>query len=264
MPPAAPSSGVNDSSPQYTIKNIGTYKQEALPSYPMGSDADVSQGIKGMQRDVPYPPPRNFFERYKMILAGKYEDPEMPKEGPKKRPPFLGNFERPNLWKWVTSGTFNPLTPETYADPYVRKNPCPEEFWRHPWHWPETRYMNPKIPPPQDGKYQDYYHYAAFRNWFIHERTVYLAECMLVKEALDRCYVKEGQINYVKNCKHIFNKYFSMTRYEEIHQMLLYMAMTGNKVIRETPYPADFVEQKRKIYDQWLTRTRMKQPGDKY
>jgi hypothetical protein len=51
---------------------------------------------------------------------------------------------------------------------------------------------------------------------------------------------------------------------EEFNQSLLYMAVTGNCAIRETPYPPDFVDQKRKIYDDWLYRTRMKRPGDIY
>jgi len=230
------------------------------PSVPVGSDEWNAKGTELMQRGKEYPEPRNFFQKYKLVLQGKLDDPEKPKVGRAVR----NNQNFKTWYEWAVAGTLRPMTPETYADSYVKKNPCPEEFWRMPWRWPQTKYMNPKIPPPLEGKYQDYYHFVAFRYWFQNERQVYLAEIKLIKEALERCVIREGSLSAMKNCRHIFNKYYSMTRQEELHQAMLYAAYTGNKIMRETPYPEDFVDQKRKIYDDWLTRTRMKQPGDPY
>eukprot|EP00455_Lapot_gusevi_P032063 TRINITY_DN34938_c0_g1_i1.p1 TRINITY_DN34938_c0_g1~~TRINITY_DN34938_c0_g1_i1.p1 ORF type:complete len:190 (-),score=2.29 TRINITY_DN34938_c0_g1_i1:386-955(-) len=155
-----------------------------------------------------------------------------------------------------------PLRPRDYVDAYTRPNPCPEEYWHTPWRWPRTKYVNPKIPPPTDGKYNDYYHYLAFKQWLARERDVYVSHANLVHEALSRCCIREGQYNAAKNCKHFANKAFAMSRMEEMNQALLYMAMTGDCAIRETPYPPNFLEEKRKVYDDWLYRTRMRKPGD--
>lgn len=172
---------------------------------------------------------------------------------------------QPESWvKWFLGPTM-PLKPELYVDAYSRPNPCPEDYWSDTWRWPRTKYVNVKIPPPIDGKYNDYYHMIAFRKWFEMEREVYLAECREVYHMLVRCILKENEkVNGMKNCRHIFNKWFSMSRAEEFHQSMLYMALTGNAAIRETPYPENFVDEKRKIYDDWLFRTRHRRPTDDF
>lgn len=152
--------------------------------------------------------------------------------------------------------------PRTYTSPYLRPNPCPEVHWWNSWRWPKFRWVNPKVEPPLEGAYNDYYHFLAFRNWFENERSVYYHTVQIHHEILLRCIAKEGKYNGWKNCKHLLNKEFAMSRESEHNQMLMYMAVTGNAAIRETPYPDDFVEQKRKIYDNWLFRTRMRKPGD--
>ena len=167
-----------------------------------------------------------------------------------------------SLRSYFTRSLF-PLKPELYIDPYTAPNKCPEEFWYNPWKWPLTKRVNPKIPPPVDGKYNDFYHFLTYKHFLRVERDVYVAHLGLLQEMAIRCSLKEGP-NAAKNCRHLFNKHFSMSRHEEFTQSLLYMAMTGNVIIRETPYPPDFIEQKRKIYDDWLTRTRMRLPGDAY
>jgi hypothetical protein len=93
----------------------------------------------------------------------------------------------------------------------MRPNPCPEEFWVAPWRWPNYKIINPKIPPPIDGKYNDYYHFLAFRTWLRRERDVYHAHLCLLREMMERCLVKEGAENAPKNCRHLFNKYFAMS-----------------------------------------------------
>lgn len=203
------------------------------------------------------PPPRTMYNgRWRDLLFNWYNDPGRPELSEKRPPPT------PNLMTWLTKSIF-PLRPETYIDAYTAPNRCPEEFWYNPWRWPNTKRINPKIPPPIDGKYNDFYHFYAFKYWIRTERDVYVMHLALLQEMMIRCSVKEG-VNAGKNCRHLWNKYFCMSRHEEFTQSLLYMAMTGNTVIRETPYPEDFIDQKRKIYDDWLTRTRMKKPGDHY
>ena len=223
----------------------GTRKQEEL----FASSIDPSK---------PEPPPRSLWQKYREIFFGQWDmDQDMPAVGAK------GKRMRQSIW-WSIFGPRYPLKPDTYQDPYLRPNPCPEEFVIMNWRWPHARDVNPKIPPPVDGKYNDFYHYFAFKQWLKKEREVYLAHCNITHEMSLRCTIKEGPINAVKNCRHLVNKFFAMSRMEEFNQVLLYMAITGNAAIRETPYPPDFVEQKRKIYDDWLFRTRQRKPGDPY
>ena len=217
--------------------------------------------ISAFDPDKPMPKPRSLWDRYgRLMRFNVTNDPEYPKPGS-----FAGtqrDYEG-GWWDFLTK-TRNPLRPETYRDAYLRTNPCPEEFWVQAWRWPLYKTINPKIPPPTDGKYNDYYHYVAYRNWMRRERDVLIQHNILLRESFDRCLMKEGPTNSMKNCRHIWNKYLAMTRAEELNQNLLYMAITGENVIRETPYPEDFVERKRKIYDDWLFRTRMKKPGDNF
>ena len=179
---------------------------------------------------------------------------------------FIGERTHPmparNIFHYVTKSAF-PLKPELYIDAYTAPNKCPEEFWYNPWRWPHTKRINPKVPPPINGRYNDFYHFLAFRYYVRIERDVYVNHIGLLQEMMIRCSMKEG-VNAAKNCRHLWNKYFCMSRHEEYTQSLLYMSITGDTVIRETPYPPDFIEQKRKIYDDWLTRTRMRMPGDCY
>ena len=152
--------------------------------------------------------------------------------------------------------------PRTYTSEYIRPNPCPEQHWTMNWRWPRFRMVNPKIPPPTDGAYSDMYHYLAYQNWFKNERKVYYETINIAGHEVNRCITKEGKYNALKNCRHLVNKLFAITREEEHNQVLLHMATTGTNAIRETPYPANFVEEKRKLYDNWLFRTRLKRPGD--
>lgn len=152
--------------------------------------------------------------------------------------------------------------PRTYTSAYMRPNPCPEVHWWNSWRWPKFRNNNPKVEPPVDGAFNDYYHYLAFRNWFENERAVYYQNNQIHHEIVLRCLAKEGQYNGWKNCKHLLNKEFALTREAEHNQVLLHMAVTGENAIRDTPYPEDHVEQKRKMYDNWLFRTRMRKAGD--
>ncbi|CCW61145.1 unnamed protein product [Phytomonas sp. EM1] len=201
-------------------------------------------------------PPRTAVARFTRILQLQYgQNVDFPTLGGRTGKPYGGFLDyllRP----------LSPLLPRRYVDAHTRPNPCPEEYWWASWRWPRQKYVNAKIPPPTDGKYLDYYHYLAFKNWFERERDVYVAQANLVSEMLNRCIMKEGQYNAAKNCRHLYNKAFAMSRMEELNQAMLYMAITGNAAIRETPYPEDFVDQKRKIYDDWLFRTRMRKPGD--
>lgn len=200
--------------------------------------------------------PRGVAERFSRVLQMQWgQDPDMPSLGVNRERKYDGFMD------WLLS-PMSPLRPRTYVDSHTRPNPCPEEYWWASWRWPRTKYVNAKVPPPVDGKYSDYYHYLSFKNWFERERDVYVAHTNLVHEMLNRCIVKEGQYNAAKNCRHLYNKGFAMSRAEEFNQTLLYMAMTGNAAIRETPYPDDFVEQKRKVYNDWLFRTRMRKPSD--
>lgn len=122
--------------------------------------------------------------------------------------------------------------------------------------------MNAKVALPVDGQYADYYHYLAYKNWLERERNVYMAHVNLVPEMASHCVVEEGQRNAAKSCRHLYRKEFTISRMEELDQALLYMAMTGNAAIRETPSPNSFVGEKRKIYDDWLYRTRLQRPTD--
>ena len=222
--------------------------------FPLGTK-EYLENTPGFHPDKQMPPPRTLWERYREVFSFINDDSEKPTLGEHRIK------KNRTLWQALTAPLF-PLKPETYVDAYRRPNPCPEEYWWNPWRWPNTRQVNPKIPPPVDGKYNDYYHYLAYRLWLRRERDVYVATCHLVKQMLDRCIAKEGTINGIKNCRHLWHKFFAMTRQEEFNQALLYMAITGNCIIRETPYPENFLEEKRKIYDDWLARTRMKKPGD--
>lgn len=228
-----------------------------IPLPPIGSTAHTEQ-IQAF--DGPTPPPRTIYERFvqamKLEIFLDADMPSMSNPGPgvKKWGSFLEYLTLPLL----------PAKPVGYVDPYTRPNPCPEEYWHVPYKWPRVKHVNPKIPPPVDGKYNDYYHYIAFKQWLAKERDVYVAHTNLVHEQLSRCCVREGQYNAAKNCKHIANKSFAMSRMEELNQALLYMSLTGNCAIRETPYPENFVDEKRKVYDDWLHRTRMRKPGDAY
>jgi hypothetical protein len=201
--------------------------------------------------------PRKFLDRWTDLIYNWYNDGDRNFISERHHPMPMKNFVH-----YFTKGMF-PLKPELYIDPYTAPNKCPEEFWYNPWRWPNTKRVNPKIPPPIDGRYNDFYHYIAFKYFVRVERDVYVMHLGLLQEMMLRCSMKEG-VNAAKNCRHLWNKYFCMSRHEEFTQTLLYMSLTGNVAIRETPYPEDFIDQKRKIYDDWLTRTRMKMPGDCY
>ena len=221
----------------------------------IGTPAYDNATPTAFEPNEPMPKPRSIWRRFRLALFHWGNDEDMPTVAIKPRKMHKHFYEQ------ITQPIF-PLKPETYADNYERPNRCPEEFWYNPWRWPQTKIINPKIPPPIDGKYNDFYHFLAFKYWLRRERDVYVAHCALIQEMLNRCIVKEGAHNAPKNCRHIWNKHFAMTRSEEWNQTLLYMSITGNNAIRETPYPEDFVEQKRKIYDDWLFRTRMRRPND--
>lgn len=195
----------------------------------------------------------SLFSRLLQLQFG--QDPELPTIGTRLERQYQG-------WLDYWTSPLSPLRPKNYVDAYTRPNPCPEEYWWASWRWPRTKYVNAKVPPPENGEYQDYYHYLAFKMWLERERDVYVAQANLAHEMLNRCIVKEGQYNAAKNCRHLYNKAFAMSRMEELNQTLLYMAITGNNAIRETPYPENFVEVKRKVYDDWLYRTRLRKPGD--
>eukprot|EP00331_Platyophrya_macrostoma_P014090 CAMPEP_0176433804 /NCGR_PEP_ID=MMETSP0127-20121128/16261_1 /TAXON_ID=938130 /ORGANISM="Platyophrya macrostoma, Strain WH" /LENGTH=264 /DNA_ID=CAMNT_0017816343 /DNA_START=40 /DNA_END=834 /DNA_ORIENTATION=- len=228
---------------------------EKIPLPQLGSTEHLEQ-LQAFDNNRPIPQPRSMMDRFAKVLRLEvFLDKDMPAMSHPNSRGYASYLD------WLTSSLV-PLRPKDYVDAYTRPNPCPEEFWHIPWKWPRTKYVNAKVPPPVDGKYNDYYHYLAYKNWLQRERDVYVAHTNLVHDALCRCIVREGQYNAPKNCKHIANKSFAMSRMEELNQTLLYMALTGNCAIRETPYPAEFLEEKRKIYDDWLTRTRMKKPGD--
>lgn len=241
----------------------GHHERPSLPPVPEPTPASVPAMNTQEYHNTPtafepeedMPAPRSIWQRYREVMYTWYEDPDIPT--------VSGRIKRaPTTYEWLTKSMF-PLKPNTYVDAYEAPNKCPEEHWYAPWKWPHQKKVNPKVPPPLDGRYNDFYHYHAFKLWLKTERDVYLAHLNLLNEMQQRCVVKEGA-NANKNCRHLWNKYFAMSRHEEFNQTLLYMAITGNAAIRETPYPADFIEQKRKIYDDWLTRTRMKLPGDLY
>jgi hypothetical protein len=217
---------------------------------------DYYDNAQAFDNKVQIPAPRTMFDRFSKVLRLEiFLDKEMPTMSHNQVKSYAS-------WLEYFTSSLVPLRPRNYVDAYTRPNPCPEEYWALPWKWPRTKYVNPKIPPPVDGKYSDYYHYLAFKNWLSRERDVYVAHANLVHETVARCAVREGQYNAAKNCKHLANKSFAMSRMEELNQTLLYMSMTGECAIRETPYPANFLEEKRKVYDDWLFRTRMRKPGD--
>ena len=183
---------------------------------------------------VPFAQPRSLFQRFGEVMRLQiFMDPEMPTIGNTKARSYT------STWEWLTSSIV-PLRPKNYVDAYSRPNPCPEEYWQLSWRWPRTKYVNAKVPPPVNGKYNDYYHFLAYKLWLERERDVYVAHTNLVHEATERCALKEGQYNGAKNCRHLYNKQFAMSRMEELNQALLYMAVTGNNAIRETPYQITF------------------------
>lgn len=223
---------------------------------PSMASQEYLENIPAFDRTKMPTKPISAVERFSRVLRLQWgQDPDMPSLGANLERKYNGFFD------WLLS-PMAPLRPQTYVDAHTRPNPCPEEYWWASWRWPRTKYINAKVPPPVDGKYADYYHYLAYKLWFEKERDVYVAHTNLVHEMVNRCIVKEGQYNAAKNCRHLYNKGFAMTRAEEFNQTLLYMAITGNAAIRETPYPDNFVDEKRKIYDDWLFRTRMRKPGD--
>lgn len=228
---------------------------ERIPMPSMNSQ-EYKENLPAFDPSKPIPAPRSVVERFTRILQMQWgQDPDLPSLSTHSTVKYHG----------VLDFLFSPLTPlrpRTYVDSHTRPNPCPEEYWWASWRWPRTKYVNAKVPPPVDGKYNDYYHYLMFKNWLERERDVYVAHTNLVHDMTNRCLMKEGQYNASKNCRHLFNKAFAMSRMEEMNQALLYMSLTGNAAIRETPYPDDFVDEKRKIYDDWLYRTRARKPGD--
>lgn len=228
-----------------------------IPTPQIGSREHFEHYASAFDPTKEMPKPRTIWEKYREVFFNWDGDQDMPTPGMKHK------RRRESIW-WSLFGPKYPLKPDTYTDPYLRPNPCPEEFVMQNWRWPHARDCNPKIPPPVDGKYNDFYHYFAFKQWLLKERQVYLAHANLCHEQQLRCMVKEGPINAMKNCRHLVNKFFAMSRAEEFDQTLLYMAITGNNAVRETPYPEDYVQQKRKIYDDWLFRTRQRKPGDPF
>jgi hypothetical protein len=231
----------------------------AIPRPQIGSEEYINE-IPAFDNTKPVPPPRTAIQTFRDILrrgVGLNEGDEL-------------NPGRSTNWRALEYGSlFDQLTrpmyalrPASYVDPYLRPNPCPEKLHQLDHKWANIKTVNPKIPPPVDGKYNDYYHYLAFKHWFSREKDVYLLHNFLVGRAAVMCAAREGKINAPKNCMHLMNKYWAMRRYEEQTKSYLYMATTGNCIIRETPYPEDFEEQKVKIYDDWLYRTRLRKPGD--
>lgn len=228
---------------------------EHIPLPSMASP-DYLNNLPAFDSDKPMPAPRSSASLFMRVLQMQFgQDPDMPSLGASLERKYHGLLD---YW----TSPMAPLRPRNYVDAYTRPNPCPEEYWWASWRWPRTKFVNAKVPPPQNGEYQDYYHYLAYKMWLERERDVYVAQANLVHEMLNRCIVKEGQYNAAKNCRHLYNKAFAMSRMEELNQAMLYMAITGNNAIRETPYPENFVDEKRKIYDDWLYRTRLRKPGD--
>lgn len=229
----------------------------AIPLPQIGTP-EHRDNIQAYDNNVLQEAPRSLFDRFGAVMRLEmFIDKDMPK--------MSGGNVRSNtsFWEWFVQPMVV-VRPKDYVDAYIRPNPCPEEFWHLPWKWPRFKAVNPKVPPPVNGKYNDYLHFLAFKNWLDRERDVYVAHTNLVHDAIVRCALREGQYNAAKNCKHFANKSFAMSRMEELNQTLLYMSITGNCAIRETPYPENFLDEKRKIYDDWLARTRMKKPGDAY
>lgn len=177
------------------------------------------------------------------------------------RNPPLHNYL--GFWDWLSSSAFV-LKPINYVSMYERPNPCPEEWKMWEWTWNRTKFRNPKIPPPINGEYTDQLHVLAFQEWCEYERKVYIQHCCILRNQMKRCAMKESRWNGAKNCKHLYNKYFAMTRGQEMANALMYMSLTGNCAIRDTPYPPDFDEKKRKMFNDWLFRTQLKKPSDPF
>lgn len=244
--------------PKFPIDQIPkeTFERQKIPSL-AGVGGEVWRA--DFDPEKPLPKERNLWERYQGALSGLFfshagQDPDMP-----SATGFTyGN--NPSGWREMFSSQM-PLKPDLYRDPYMRTKPCPEKYENLAWRICRYQRLNPKIPPPVDGKFNDIYHWLAYKHWYKTEREVYIAHTHHLCDAVMRCNLREG-LNTAKNCRGLFNKYWAMTRMEEQNINLLYMSVTGNNAIRETPYPEDFVEQKRKIYDDWLFRSRMKKPGD--
>lgn len=240
-----------------TIPQREVYEKQRVPELgTVGGDVFRSD----FDPEKPIQKPRNMWQRYQGALSFMFINHL---SGDPDRPDAIGYNRTQNhqiSWREFFSSQ-SPLHPDLYRDPYQRTKPCDEKHEIQ--HWRHSRYqrLNPKIPPPVDGKFNDVYHWLAYKNWYRMEREVYIGHVQGLGAALERCWLKEG-VNTAKNCRHLYNKVMAMTRMEEQNQMLLYIAITGNAAIRETPYPEDFVEQKRKIYDDWLFRSRMKKPGD--
>lgn len=245
-----------DGIPPQDLPPVPEKQQPHVPPY--GSREQLESFGTPFNPEVPMPEPRSIWWKYRELFFNTKMDEDLPTLSMKPN-----TVQRPGIL-WNILGPRYPLKPDSYTDAYTRPNPCPEEFVLQNWRWPHAREVNPKIPPPVDGKYADFHHYFAFKQWLMKERQVYIQHTNLTYEMLLRCTVKEGPINAAKNCRHLANKFFAMSRSEEFNQTMLYMTLTGNAAIRETPYPADFVDQKRKIYDDWLYRTRQKRPGDSY
>ena len=221
---------------------------------PVGSKEHVQDDVILEPGHVPAP--RTFWDRFSLLISEPLAgDPDMPTAGVKAPP-------RRTWWEWMWAPMFVML-PESYNDPWLKPSRCPERYQYNPWKLSSYREASPKIPPPVDGKFADYMHFQAFKYYMQRERQVYIGHAHIMNHAIERCLFKENNTAR-KNCMHIINKYFAMTRCEEYNQSMLYLAFTGNTPIRETPYPVDFVQTKQKIYDDWLFRTRMKQPGDDF
>lgn len=229
------------------------YQHIPLPSM---SSPEYVNNLPAYDSERPMPKPASSASLFRRLLQLQFgQDPDMPSLGSTLERKYRGLLD---YW----TSPMAPLRPKDYVDAYTRPNPCPEEYWWASWRWPRSKFVNAKVPPPTNGEYTDYYHYLAYKLWLERERDVYVAQANLVHEMLNRCIVKEGQYNAAKNCRHLYNKAFAMSRMEELNQALLYMSMTGNAAIRETPYPENFVEEKRKVYDDWMYRTRLRKPGD--
>lgn len=258
MQPRFPNVGHDprEDGPPQQLEPIPDKYQAKVPAYGTREQREHFGTAVDPKKEMPEP--RSIWWRYRELFFNNRIDEELPtlsmKPVGKQRNSFL----------WNVLGPRYPMKPDSYTDAYTRPNPCPEEFVLQNWRWPHAREVNPKIPPPVDGKYNDFHHYFAFKQWLMKERQVYIQHTNLTYEMLLRCTIKEGPINAAKNCRHLANKFFAMSRSEEYNQTMLYMTLTGNAAIRETPYPEDFVEQKRKIYDDWLFRTRQKRPGDAF
>jgi len=246
------------------IRNLNKFMSkgphEAIPLPPMGS-AELDNSMPMMDPKKPMPPPRSVWDRFADSTFLSQYDPALPHYGHGLI--HQAQQSRGSFWGRLFK-SYVPLRDKDHSDAYIRGGHIPEETFEMVWRVPLMQEMNPKIPPPKNGQYNDYYHYLAFKNWFTKEHDVYSQECNLLQWALAMCIIREPTFATNKNCKHLGYKLYAMGRREELNVALMYMAMTGEGIIRETPYPPDFVDQKRKIYDDWLFRTRMRKPGDTF